>query len=254
YEPWTAALDGHSTSPTLFDLSIKDPGVTRADDWEFPTNKFPNVGWLGRVHRGSPWQTVYLKAPLSTLDLWRKWTGNGIIVTNWDGNGSTNFDAELSMPFRDRYIFDLFTAAPNDNATRGQLSVNQTNLAAWSAVLGEVIALTNLNSDKDLASNPFLLPANGPYFINPAGVYYPLTKPTYPPLVRIVEGINNARVNTNLFPKKVFTHVGDILSAPELTIGSAYLFPTNYIGTYPNGHWTGASPFLNWGNPGNIKL
>ena len=43
-------------------LAIKDPLVYCSDDWNFPTNKFPTVGWLGRVHRGTPWQTVYLKA------------------------------------------------------------------------------------------------------------------------------------------------------------------------------------------------
>jgi hypothetical protein len=41
---------------------------------------------------------------------------------------------------------------------------------------------------------------------------------------------------------------------PELTVGSSYLFPTNYVGVYPNGYWSGASPFLNLGNPANIKL
>jgi hypothetical protein len=254
YEPWTAGLSAHSKSPTLFDLSIKDPGVSRSDDWEFPTNKFPNIGWLGRIHRGTPWQTVYLKAPIANLDLWRKWSGNGIIVTNWDGKGSTNFDAELSMPFRDRYILDMFTAAPNDNATRGQLSINQTNLAAWSAVLAGVIALTNVVSDSDFANNPFLRPSNNPVVINPAGVYDPFNRQTFPPMVRIVEAINNARANTNLFPKKVFTRLGDLLSVPELTVGAPYLFPTIYVGVYPNGHWSGASPFLNLGNPATISL
>ena len=38
----------------------------------------------------------------------------------------------------------MFTTALNDNATRGQLSINQPpNLAAWSAVLSGVIVLTN---------------------------------------------------------------------------------------------------------------
>jgi hypothetical protein len=40
-------------------LSFKDPLVRGSDDWDFPTNKFPGIGWLGRVHRGTPWQTVY---------------------------------------------------------------------------------------------------------------------------------------------------------------------------------------------------
>ena len=49
--------------PNPFNLALKDPLVWRSDDWDFPTYKFPSVGWLGRVHRGTPWQTVYLKSP-----------------------------------------------------------------------------------------------------------------------------------------------------------------------------------------------
>jgi hypothetical protein len=114
--------------------------------------------------------------------------------------------------------------------------------------------LTNVVSDADLVNNPFLPPSNAPFIVSPAGTYDPLNRQTFPPMARIVEGINNARANTNFFPKKIFTRVGDILSVPELTVGSAYLFPTNYIGTYPNGHWSGASPFLNLGNPGTINI
>jgi len=44
-----------------FGEQLMDAGVRRSDDWMFPTNKFPNIGWLGRVHRGTPWQTVYIK-------------------------------------------------------------------------------------------------------------------------------------------------------------------------------------------------
>ena len=45
-----------------YNYAYKDPLVTSSDNWAFPTNKFPTVGWLGRVHRGTPWQTVFLKA------------------------------------------------------------------------------------------------------------------------------------------------------------------------------------------------
>jgi hypothetical protein len=254
YEPWTTTLQGHSSSPTLFDLSVKDPGVGRSDDWEFPTNKLPNVGWIGRVHRGTPWQTIYLKAPIAQLAQWAKWSGNGVILTNWNDTITTNYDAEFSHPINDRKIVDLFTAAVNDDAGRGQLSVNQTSLAAWSAVLSGVIALTNVVSDADLIANPFLTTSNSPYFIDPAGIYDNQNQVTLPPIVRILAGINKTRASTNLFPKQVFTHMGDILAVPELTIGSAYMNPTNYVGTYPNGHWTGVSPFLNLGNPGTLKV
>jgi len=230
--------------------------VGRSDDWEFPTNKFPNPGWLGRVHRGTPWQTVYLKAPMPAMDVWQKWTGNGVIITNWsnDPKGSTNFDAELTLPWKDHYIVDLFTAAFNDNASRGQLPVNQTNIAAWSAVFSGVVALTNSVTDADLASNPFLTPSNLPAIIQPAGTYDQFNQNALPPVARLVQAINGTRSNTNLFPQRVFSRLGDILSVPELTIGTRFLSPTNYVGTYPNGHWTNASPFINWGKPADIKL
>ena len=45
-------------------MALKDPLVTSSDLWDFPTNTLPTAGWLGRVHRGTPWQTVYLKATI----------------------------------------------------------------------------------------------------------------------------------------------------------------------------------------------
>jgi len=47
------------------DSSVQDPGVG-LNWWTFPdihTRGGPqNAGWLGQVHRGTPWQTLYLKA------------------------------------------------------------------------------------------------------------------------------------------------------------------------------------------------
>ena len=53
----------------------------------------------------------------------------------------SNGDATNSAPVEDRLLFDLFTTAFNDNATRGQLSVNisSNSLAAWSAVNGNAV-------------------------------------------------------------------------------------------------------------------
>ncbi|MEE2813956.1 MAG: hypothetical protein VX945_05640 [Verrucomicrobiota bacterium] len=48
------------------DSSMQDPGVGPPNWWTFPdihTRGGPqNAGWLGQVHRGTPWQTLYLKA------------------------------------------------------------------------------------------------------------------------------------------------------------------------------------------------
>src|SRR5579859_4543907 len=61
YRPWGGS-PGTADPTTDFQIAVKDPFITRSDDWDFPTNKFPNIGWLGRVHRGTPWQTVFLKS------------------------------------------------------------------------------------------------------------------------------------------------------------------------------------------------
>ena len=182
------------------------------DDWDFPVGKFPNVGWLGRVHRGSPWQTVYLKAsdvPAVNYSLW---------------SGTTNlFDAAyMSKPVNDRLLFDVFTGSLNDNATRGQLSINQPNLAAWSAVLSGVVVVTNARTGTTV----------GPQVISPAGIYTLLPVSNQPPLVKIWQGINNTRNNlyaTNgpIFTNQVFHHLGDILATPQLTDQSPFLFTNN---------------------------
>jgi hypothetical protein len=244
YEPWGGNPFGARSNPSItpYDFAAKDPNLTRSDDWDFPTNKFPNIGWLGRVHRGTPWQTIYLKsqdavnrAPNQLLKdsqkyfgNWKQWVGNPYPILNYGQISSsiipyvpvpqiwytTNWatdDAVFSLPTNDWRIVDLFTTALNDNASRGQLSVNQTNLAAWSAVLAGVNVL------KDSQKNNY-------DFIKPAGAYV-LTSP--PPVVRIVSGIINARTN---FPNSSFQRVGDVLAARELTLASPYLVGnTNFM-------------------------
>jgi hypothetical protein len=61
---WNAVDErGNVISPQ--DSSVQDPGVG-LNWWTFPdihTRGGPqNAGWLGQVHRGTPWQTLYLKA------------------------------------------------------------------------------------------------------------------------------------------------------------------------------------------------
>lgn len=115
-------------------------------------------------------------------------------------------------------MFDLFTASVNDNATYGQLSVNQTNLAAWSGVLSDVAILTNSTTG-----------AVGPSYISPAGVYDP--NPTnMTPVAAIVNAINATRANTNnqngtvlTFPNGFFQHAGDVLATPQLSVASPFL-------------------------------
>ena len=230
YQPWgriylTTNADANPDNPWY-----KDSLVYSSDSCDFPTNKFPTVGWLGRVHRGTPWQTVYLKA-LDILgeiqsgiyvgpNTWAQWTGDTQLTYG------QYFDADNSAPVQDRLLFDLFTTAFNDNATRGTLSVNvearQTNnpvigpavfnplagLAAWSALFSGIVI-----------PNPTTTNAANPAIVNPAG---PNTVNS--PLWQIVTNINWTRVTfTNADGLVgVFEHKGDILSASRLTDPSLF--------------------------------
>jgi hypothetical protein len=258
-----------------YNLALKDPLVWQSDDWDFPTYKLPTIGWLGRVHRGSPWQTVYLKAPDIVREIqinagvtnyigtnvWAQWTGDSSLIN------SEYYDAVNTAPVQDRLLFDLFTTALNDNATRGQLSVNVgasdsnnpvAGLAAWSALFSGVEVLSNnaIDAIVEGAKQPVwsLTPPaqhNGSlvnftaFPINPAG-----SLGVNSALGEIVTGINQMRANANNSVLIVssagtvtdeipatftnadglpdtFEHVGDILAVPQLS---------------------DLSPFLNWAN------
>jgi hypothetical protein len=239
YQPWGVLLT-NNVSPAEVDvnawnLMYKDPLVRISDNWDFPTNKFPTVGWLGRVHRGTPWQTVYLKASDILKEIQPVGPNNYLVGTNtwaqWTGDTQLTygqyFDAANSAPVQDRLLFDLFTTAFNDNATRGTLSVNQNHLAAWSALLSGVVVLSNNVPDNHAASIfPQYMqfqkppPSYSVTNIQPAGPAW-----TNSPLGQLVNGINQTRANFKNADGLVgaFEHVGDILSVPQFTEQSPFM-------------------------------
>lgn len=195
YRPWGEQGTSTDNNTRAFNLALKDPLIRSSDDWTFTTeaipSDYPNIGWLGRVHRGSPWQTIYLKSPVADMNTWRRWAGS---------NGT--------HPTNDWRLLELFTVAPNDNAARGLLSVNQTNMAAWSAVLSGVLAFTNVTDDASL-------------LVGNESMFETVTiSPGSPELKAIVEGINQTRAG---FPNRRFHHLGEILSTPQLTAESPFL-------------------------------
>ena len=253
YEPWGGNPYAASGSLTKYDWRVKDPVAQRngnSDSWDFMTNKLASPGWLGRVHRGTPWQTVYLKSSPIDYKTWITWSGNTLTVTNFGqlartmpqwytvtytpSPGVTNvyqwaYDSAFSHPTNDWRVLDLFSTAFDASATRGRMSINQTNLAAWSAVLSGVIALTNDPSGGVDANGNRVM---SPWVIPPAGVYDPdpAVSNTWPAIVRIVNAINIVRTNTTnpnlpVFANQVFHRLGDLLSVPELTAASPFLSP-----------------------------
>ena len=219
YAPWgiLMSVGTDQVDQNTVNLAYKDPLVKSSDNWDFPSYKFPTAGWLGRVHRGTPWQTVYLKS--TNILAWVQNNTGPITWRDWTGNYNP-FDAANAGPAQDRLLFDLFTTAVNDNATRGTLSVNQSadrydpvsnptaGLAAWSALFSGVVVPNPTN-------------AASYAIINPAG---PNASVLNPPLWQIVTNINGTRaIFTNADGLVgVFEHKGDILSVPQLSNPSLF--------------------------------
>lgn len=215
FAPWGLAPihSGASASGSYAtDARFKDPGITRSDDWNFPSDGLPSLGWMGRVHRGTPWQTVYLKAGFAQLGgnpavmpsgdaTWSPWSGflanfslNYGLYQNSIGPLSTNYNS-TTEPTADWNLLHLFTTAYNDNAARGLLSVNHAGEGGWAAVLSGVNVLRPNGTDT---------------FIDPTGSDF----------AAIYTNLLLARLS---MPNSLYTNLGGVLSTPQLTVNSPYL-------------------------------
>jgi hypothetical protein len=205
YNPW-GGRSGSSTSTADYELAEKDPYVFNPDYWDFPTYKLPNIGWLGRIHRGTPWQTIYFKSRAEPMGAWRLHTGGAF--------------SRQTHPVNDWRLADLFTVAVHPNQTRGRLSINQTNYAAWSAVLSGIqVSTVAEDSDGKLTRRSEV--------IQPAAVDVP-TYGANAAVLAITDGTNGVNVVRTNFQGLEFTRLSDVLSVPALTDESPY-FKEPYI-------------------------
>lgn len=199
YDPWPKNIKNATSTDVRFftNILVKDPWITKPDDWNFPTNHYTTVGEIGQVHRGTPWQTIYLKADPAPA-------ANAVIWTNWvhqivETNGAI---VAPNYPTNDWALLDLFTVAPNDNASYGTLSVNQTNVAAWAAVFSGTVLPVSGGATK------VFHPTNTEWILNGYSPY------TY------TNSINYVRTRKS---GKVFHRSGEILEARTLTINSPFI-------------------------------
>ncbi|MGN6644649.1 MAG: hypothetical protein ACTHKU_16790 [Verrucomicrobiota bacterium] len=123
-----------TSPPTQFNPAVKDPLIGRSDDWNFPSGEPLDFATLGRIHRGTPWQTIYLKSLEADSNTWALWSGNSDIS---------------SKPVADRdlvTLLDYWRAAD----PRFRLSINTPNPDAWLAALSGLAVLTNASPDVEL--------------------------------------------------------------------------------------------------------
>ena len=210
YQPWgisTASVVGVDTNPN--NLAYKDPLVRSSDNWNFPRNEILNVGWLGQVHRGTPWQTIYLK-PTNIVT----WVNNSLAQTglatwmNWTGDCDPA-DAAAMAPVQDWHLVGLLASLFNTNNLASLISVNNPDPNAWRVTLNGMTVLTNISSDVQIRF-PVFPPQLSALVISSNALQAAM----------IANAIQSAR---NSQPGQFFPDIGDILTIPQLTVVSPYL-------------------------------
>jgi hypothetical protein len=211
YEPWGGNPYYGTSSPTKLDLTVKDPLVRGSDYWDFPTNLLSDPTGLGRVHRGTPWQTLYLKSfgsanYMNWFSNWRVWTGNAQLVANWNGGYGPTWDAFYTQPTNDWRLASLVVSLFNTNDPRNLASVNQPNAPAWSSLLDGMTVLTNSAPGQ---FDPIIVSSNSPQAAS------------------VAAALDAARASQ---PGQHFRDPADILATPELSLASPWL-DTNGVAT-----------------------
>ena len=192
YEPWPGEWLLTYGSATLIDARVKDPGILRASDWAFPSGAVLDPASLGRVHRGTPWQTLYLKSQPIDQTTWVPWAGAGAL--SWP-------DGFLLHPTNDWRHVGILAPLFNTNPPANLASLNQPSAAAWASLLDGLTAWSILSG----TPQPVVVSSNSPQAATIGGA---------------IDALRAAQ------PVGVFTNVGQILAASALSDGSPW-WPTN---------------------------
>ena len=214
YQPWMrkgqmSSLNLITAIPVTNNYACIDPLVYGSDSWDFPTNLMQSLSGLGQVHRGTPWQTVYLK----DADLLKIYIGVGGTITHvgtstwmqWTGDMDAN-DAALMAPVSDWQLAGLLMSLLNTNDPTQLFSVNDSNVADWQNLLNGLVVYSN--------SAPIVVATT------------PLQFTTYtiasnsPQAAAIASAIVQTRASQS---SPVFYSIGDILATPALTEQSPFL-------------------------------
>jgi hypothetical protein len=208
YMPWggNPLLSGFDKNP--YNLTVKDPLIRQSDDWDFPTNESVSGNWLGRVHRGTPWQTIYLKASdiLNQTNNFGANVGTNTWMT-WTGDPDAS-DAIAMTPVQDRHLATLLAYLMNTNELSSLFSVNAPAPNGWPGLLNGLTALSNNLPDAAIAFgaapqfNSLVISSNSQ------------------PAALIESTLQSARAGQ---PGGFFSDVGDILAIPQLTEQSPFL-------------------------------
>ncbi len=194
YLPWnnTGNPQSRSIDPlNAANLAVKDPLVINSDSWHFPSNQPLNLSASGQVHRGTPWQTVYLKSTGTSHTNWQKWSGN----TNAQ-------DALLSEPTNDWALAAVLLPllAPQDPHLL--YGFNQPDPNTWTPLFQGLTVFTNT------PTNVIPLVIDTTFNSNA--------------ILQIISGISAQRASQ---PGQLFNSVTPIFAVPQLSVASPFLNP-----------------------------
>jgi hypothetical protein len=203
YEPWTSQIPGPANSPTRFDFSLKDPLIGRSDDWDFPEAQLLSPEWLGRVHRGTPWMTINLKATRTDPLRWREWMPGW----NW-------LEVSRSDPSSDKLLVDLLAPLLNTNPPSALARLNQPGSEAWKTVLHGMPVLTNVLTDEQFIEDPLR-----------SGAFEGLTiASNSTPAAVVATALEELQASR---PSRHLTRLSDLLDASAISINSPWLHATS---------------------------
>lgn len=166
-----------------------DPWIVRPDDWDFPENLPLGLAWLGRVHRATPWQSVYWKSGIADPAVWFF-----MMAAPWN-------ELSAMQPHGDRRLPDILAPLFTTFDPDPKLSINQPDVTAWANRLAGLTVWTN----------------------DQAGSEYPLElSPDMPEVVAIATALDTARRDK---PAGYFTSLGDVLTTPALSLNTPFAYP-----------------------------
>jgi hypothetical protein len=214
YQPWgrnqqMSQILSQTVDASKFNHGYRDPLVWGSDYWNFPTSTELPLTSLGRIHRGTPWQTVSLKTTniLTAasnitnqtvnigLNTWMQWTGD------LDAH-----DAVLSAPINDWHLVEILVQMMNPNDPTHLLSVNNASSTDWVNTLNGVVVLTNI-TDYPFSSFP-------PQFNST------VMSADSSQALQIADAVAQVRESQ---PNQRFETLGDILQTSALTETSPWL-------------------------------
>jgi hypothetical protein len=198
YRPWANYIESElPLDPNAYNPALKDPLMRASDNWDFPINAPLDLENLGRIHRGTPWQTIYLKSADIDLPTWQYWTGHTDPAV-----------AQQTQPRRDWSLITTLQALLNTNAPQQLLSVNDRNPTNWMAALDGLTVLTNI----------------GPTGFSARPEFETLTIASNSwQALMLAEAIATTRANQ---PSHVFRSLGELFAIPELSLASPWLNPS----------------------------